>query len=865
MPTVSPDMVDTVQGFDIEDLLDTSSGGAGGNNTIRINGTSEIVSRRELVHVDMADTYEIPVTDGYIRYGHYEGTGPAYTTQEIQRVVQDPIDSNTSIIKRSTIKQPYNTSVDPTTGKMTVSGQPKSGMLSANAAYFINAVNAAQFCTSVGVALGKGIDQVLYNSNPDFWDSIGLSSLNPETWASITYENDSLGARMFNAIFGIDSTTGKAQMYMDADAFSYIAQVLNNAGILGNGEFVTNWPIAVGNYSFSVANPEMKVYSTTSILGYQNYNGVHGQGNIVNTFSFNEPVCCYIYSTYPGGDWTYKADIVGSTPNVRMTKHVSYPDGYEETFTYNPSSMSDYVGNGYPTVYSFTSTLASASGRSAPPTTSIPTEYVSTSDAELYSQKFYRNGSQMETGNRATLFYLAGCSNYGYAEPTVEGVTNQTGATMPDTSNWTDQQSTDAALRQQYPDLYSNAIKYDVPDAQGNLIEKTYIPVAWPTTTANPWTDVQPTTDTAVQTQTQTMVDLLEAIQAQTGTLTKTLADTLTRTLTQPVNTSPTGTVPPAENPTNTGSGASPVPVTPTGNASALWSVYHPTQAQINAFGAWLWGSVFTTDIRKLFEDPIQSVISLHKIFASPVDSGTGTIVAGTLDSGVSSATVSQQYVTVSCGSVSIQEDFGNVFDYQPHTSVSLYLPFIGIVPLDVNDVMRSTITVTYGVDVFTGACLAMVDVSRDGGTVNMYQYAGVCSVQYPLSNVQQSQMVTGLLSIAAGIGAAVATGGVSIPASVGIAGGAAAAAKTSVGRSGGFSGNAGAMGIKKPYVIITRPQTKVAGYFPSLDGYPTNISGVLSEFSGQVVVSSVHVEGIDATDTELAMIENALHSGVLV
>ena len=66
------------------------------------------------------------------------------------------------------------------------------------------------------------------------------------------------------------------------------------------------------------------------------------------------------------------------------------------------------------------------------------------------------------------------------------------------------------------------------------------------------------------------------------------------------------------------------------------------------------------------------------------------------------------------------------MFDYNPHTTVSLYLPFIGIVPLNVDDVMRATITVKYGVDVFTGACLAMVEVSRDNATVNMYQYSGI-------------------------------------------------------------------------------------------------------------------------------------------
>jgi hypothetical protein len=336
----------------------------------------------------------------------------------------------------------------------------------------------------------------------------------------------------------------------------------------------------------------------------------------------------------------------------------------------------------------------------------------------------------------------------------------------------------------------------------------------------------------------------------------------ITKTI-QQTNTQPAT---PPTNPVDTGTGTSPVPTAPTGSASALWSVYHPTQAQVNSFGAWLWGSPFLTNIGKLFQNPIEGVISLHKVFVLPVDSGSGSIVVGTLDSGVASATVNQQYVEVDCGSVNLGEDFGNVFDYDPYTKVALYLPFIGIVPLNVADVMRSTINVKYGVDIFTGACIAMVSVSRDGNDAVLYQYSGNCAVHYPLSNVQQSQLLSGLITVAAGVGAIVATGGAAAPAAVtGIAGGAMSALHSNVGRSGGFSANAGAMGIKVPYLIIERPQTKVADIFPQLIGYPTNYSIKLGDCSNHVVVKHVHVEGINATESELEQIESLLKTGVLV
>jgi hypothetical protein len=72
-------------------------------------------------------------------------------------------------------------------------------------------------------------------------------------------------------------------------------------------------------------------------------------------------------------------------------------------------------------------------------------------------------------------------------------------------------------------------------------------------------------------------------------------------------------------------------------------------------------------------------------------------------------------------------------------------------------------------------------------------------------------------------------------------------------------------MAGKIPYLIIERPQTKLADLFPTLAGYPTNVSGKLSDFEGQVVVSDVHVEGMTATDTELSMIEDLLKEGVLI
>jgi hypothetical protein len=145
-----------------------------------------------------------------------------------------------------------------------------------------------------------------------------------------------------------------------------------------------------------------------------------------------------------------------------------------------------------------------------------------------------------------------------------------------------------------------------------------------------------------------------------------------------------------------------------------------------------------------------------------------------------------------------------------------------------------------------------------------MYQYGGDGGVQYPVSGSRSGGFLTGL---AATIGAAasVATGGAALPAFAAALGGSVMSAQKQVQHSGGFSGNSGAMGCKIPYLIIERHQTKVASLMPSLDGYPTNYSVKLSDCSGQVVVSSAHIEGINATENELKEIERLLKAGIIV
>lgn len=829
----NPIMDYTVQLNNQSELLEYAAQVAGDGNSYallnRINAIMRQNPYSELTHDEQfADAlYKIIRENGYdIEYnGNNQWTAGVFQ-RTAETVTQNPANSNLTSISRGNLRQMYGTinEFDGTHKFMQMSRFPVSGGLGSKALYTLGSMAQAGMAVSTGIWLGKTIDGALYNANPDYWDSIGMSTLNPETWRGLTNDQSPF-AGLFNFILGLDPDSGTAQMYVNQDSLAYMAYALAQ-----NGWF--NPPEAYVSGTVGVTNPfDISTYGTVycannygrTTLGPANqaswydvyeYTVTSGNARIGSLGGTLKIASLESGVTYHAKTTTYNRD--GEITNVR-----------EGDYELTRSSLINGVR-----VYSDTRGGANVSINPLAPAPNPPTSIWS---------------------GDVSQFLLALAAGTYHQSSSMEGVGNQPDATLPDISTWHDLSDVLPSLQQQYPDAFDDAMVWnsDQPYADSTGNTTTYIPVPFPNISS--MTDTQPTSGT----QTQTSID--------TSTMPNTLVDLLMK-MVQQTQTDTQSQIPP-QNPVITGTGTSPTPAVPTGSASALWSVYHPTQAQVNSFGAWLWTDNIITQIQQVLQNPMEGIITLHKVFATPVDSGSGTIVVGRLDSEVPSATVTQQYVEVDCGSVDCPEQFGNVFDYDPFTSVSLYLPFIGIVPLNVSDVMRSTITVKYGVDVFTGACLAMVEVARDGNTVNMYQYAGVASVEYPLTGSVHSGLISGLLGFASGaVGAVMASTGVGAAAGVSaMASGIVGAGKSNNARSGGFSGNAGAMGIKKPYLILERPQTKVASTFPALAGYPTNVSNKLSDFSGQVNVKSVHVEGINATDAELKEIETLLKSGVLV
>lgn len=689
--------------------------------------------------------------------------------------------------------------------------------LAAAGNFVFGTVLPAVGAVSAGCALGKTIDSALYNANPDFWDSHNMSTLNPETWNEVSRALEGTpGGFVFDMLFGTSPDGNTTQAYMDEQQLAYLAWYMQTQSI----------------FNTSIEYPSYTAGQRVKYVG----------------LSFDDVERVVVANSIPEDDTPpYSREMVD---NLLNHFGIPYPNDLFKLL-YSGSS-----GSGRPslaTIEIYISDSHPSIGSVEMDSDNLPrVNYYHT--INKYSIRYNTAGTILydHVTDRAISAYLKpevfnrghACqfSNFGNVLLPTPGVGTQPAATTPDLSTATSVAATLELLKAQFPQLWTNAVTNTVLQPDGALKTFTYVPV--PTPEAATALDPQPVTGPATQANPQ--------VNPETA---PSLKDLITNII---------PTIGPAQNKPDIGAGNTPTVVPQTGKASSLYSVYNPSQEQLNQFGAWLWSSDFFEQIKKLFNDPMQAIIGLHKVYSPVQTSGLGTIKCGYLDSAVPSKLVSEQYVTVDCGSVSLQEYFGNVFDYPPFTEISIYLPFIGVRRLDPSDIMRATVSVKYHVDVFTGACLANVNVKRDTAGGVLYTFPGSCSVQYPLSSGSYMGIVSTIASTVVGAITAPTTLGAGAAVLGGITN-LAFNSHANVERSGSFTGNAGAMGSKIPYLIISRPQTAMAQNFETLSGYPSNTYTKLSACTGFTQVKFVHVENLNATDAEKQEIEQLLKEGVIL
>ena len=322
-------------------------------------------------------------------------------------------------------------------------------------------------------------------------------------------------------------------------------------------------------------------------------------------------------------------------------------------------------------------------------------------------------------------------------------------------------------------------------------------------------------------------------------------------------------------------------------------SLYSASASLMQQFASSLWDLNFVAEVTKFFTKPLDWIVGVKMMPIVPVATRAAYPKWGSWTWPVPLSEIDDQYFELDCGSVSIAEYWGNCFDYDPYTTIEIWLPYIGYRQLPVDQIMCHEIHCRYEIDLLTGCCCAIIstDALEDGipgsnATKVVGQYYGNCGVDIPVSAESRDGMVAAMMQ-AAGTFLnkaipAFAQQALQPPeeysdyeAAVNVGSGYISAMGTTVKNISamksqpGISGNAGnacgMMSVQTPFLIINRPHQDRPDAFRQLHGYMSNFSGKLGDFSGYAQVEDIQLNNIPAFEPELKEIIQLLKGGVII
>lgn len=307
---------------------------------------------------------------------------------------------------------------------------------------------------------------------------------------------------------------------------------------------------------------------------------------------------------------------------------------------------------------------------------------------------------------------------------------------------------------------------------------------------------------------------------------------------------------------------------------SGLVTLFAPTESQLKSLANYLWSDAFSLDsFKKMLNNPMDCILGLTIVPVNVPRGSAREITVGNIVTTVSCDICPTQYVKVDCGTFTFnRHDMTNSYlDYAPYSKCYLYLPFIGVQEINIDDFMQSTMHVVYHVDILTGAMFCYV--MRNNSV--MYTYMGQCAENVPLSSSSYSNTIGSILTATAsivGVASVAATGGATAPVAAGLLAGASTSTanavsslKPSVAHSGSIGGGAGIMGVNYPYLIFNTPHVSIPSKQRHYTGYPSNQIVKLSALKGFNVIQAINLSVPGANDSEMNEIESILKGGVIL
>lgn len=133
-------------------------------------------------------------------------------------------------------------------------------------------------------------------------------------------------------------------------------------------------------------------------------------------------------------------------------------------------------------------------------------------------------------------------------------------------------------------------------------------------------------------------------------------------------------------------------------------SIYNPTYDEVDKLSKKRFYSV----TQEQMLDLSQYIISFRKLYVDIPQIARELVYFGKYNTGVSSNIVTTNFIETDCGTIAIDEYNKNSLDYNG-VEVELYLPFIGSVSLNANQVYEKQLHLVYRTNPLNGDCVAIL------------------------------------------------------------------------------------------------------------------------------------------------------------
>ena len=205
-----------------------------------------------------------------------------------------------------------------------------------------------------------------------------------------------------------------------------------------------------------------------------------------------------------------------------------------------------------------------------------------------------------------------------------------------------------------------------------------------------------------------------------------------------------------------------------------LYNVYALSAAQVKELANYLFSGVTEIGenlVKLIWGSKRDVIISLYEFPLMVTTQGTDTIrfifdtdLAGLFHG----KQLTSEYIPIDFGTIKVDRYSGTFYDFEPYTTLTLYIPYIGYVDLKPTEVVGSTLSIRGYVHLTTGELTVNVRSSRTG---ILGSYSGTIGRMLPIADADATDIYASIIKTAASLGAVALAGAGMATASRAVAG----------------------------------------------------------------------------------------------